>query len=171
MRTKKFVVGAALLLCALSYASAAAVSFQIIQHDPNQSEIRSSSYVIENTLFDFFFEKGCIVTNSPTAVSASSSEDQGIYYRSLDEASEGGCTHFIVITVDYDTSRSTNPVALILSNITSIGWTLFDVKSGAAIAQGSKDVGTVSARQDNENGIRSFMRLVASDMYAALRKK
>lgn len=144
------------------------VSFQIIQHDNAQTDIRASSYVIENTLFDYFFDKGIIVTNSPTAISADDLDDKIICDASLSQASNGGCTHFIMITADYDVARSVNPAALILSNIERISWKLFDVKTGAQIAFGTKTVGTVPERKNNENGIVSFTKELAGELYAHL---
>ena len=82
-------------------ASAAAISFQIIQHDPAQDKIRSASFVMETVLFDSFFDSGHIATNIPTAVSAGEAEDEDIFFNSLADAKEGKCAYLVMITLDY----------------------------------------------------------------------
>lgn len=78
-----FIVG-----CAVFCANAVSVAFQIVQH--GDSEIRSSSYVIEEGLFDFFFGKGIIISNSPAIASDSVENDASFFEKSRQEAWEGG---------------------------------------------------------------------------------
>ncbi|MBQ2314913.1 MAG: hypothetical protein II187_08405 [Treponema sp.] len=150
-----------MLVFALHSAAAAAISFQIIQHDPAQDEIRSSSYVIEGVFFDYFFDKGFIVTNSPTAVSSSTAEDKVVYYGALEDARNGGCDYFVALVTEYDAKLSKNPQAVLLSNISDFSWEIFDVHSGNKIASGSKSPGSVDTRKDNSDGVSNFARLIA----------
>lgn len=166
MRRVKFLLAAAVFALLFSAsASATVVAFQLIQHDPCQSEVRASSYLIENSLFDFFFDRGIIVTNSPTAVSTDESVDEQLYYSALSEASSGFCNYFISLTIDYDTENSRNPEALIISNIEKISWNIFDLKTGKSVASGSRKTNKVSPERDNEKGISEFTSKVAQDIY------
>ncbi len=154
----------------MASAVASSISFQIIQHDNTQDEIRSSSYVIENALFDYFFEKGFIVSNSPAANSPDESFDREIYYKAMDEAGEGFCSFFIVITADYDLEHATNPNAILLSNIKCVSWELFDVKDGHKINSGNRQTeNDIPVSRNNEKGIKSFIYAVAGDIYNSLK--
>ena len=162
-----FVFAAVLLVCAAS-ASASVISFQIIQHDKSQTEIRDSSYIIENTLFDYFFDIGFITTNSPTANTDGKSGDKKVFSRSLVEAKMGHCNYFVLLTIDYDVRLSKNTKGNFLSNIDSISWQIYDAESSTMIAEGSREVGEVSAQKNNEKGIMSFVSEIAADIYGEL---
>lgn len=168
----KFIVSLLVLIgFAVNAATAAAISFQIIQHDSSQERLRSASEVVENTFFDYFFDHGNIVTNFPTAVSSGNAEDQSIYYKSLDESAEGSCQYFIVLIMEYDTASSSNPEAVILHNIKQMEWELFDVKTGTKLGYGKKNVTNINASSDNTNGVAVFSRSVASEIYKFLIKR
>ena len=161
----KFLVSLLVLMgFVVNAATAAAISFQVIQHDSSQEKIRSASVVVENTFFDYFFDQGDIVTNFPTAVSFSEQEDQAIYYKSLDESQEGLCHYFIALVMEYDVSSSYNPEAVVLRNIKEIKWEVFDAKSGAKLSSGKRNVGKVKDSSDNKNGVAVFSRAVATEI-------
>ena len=160
-KNKLMVLYTCILFFAMHSAAASAISFQIIQHDPAQEEVRSSSYVMEGVFFDYFFEKGFIVTNSPTAVSSGSAEDKVICYGALDDARLGGCDYFVAFVMDYDTALSKNPQAVLLSNITGCSWEIFDVRSGNKIDSRSRSPGTVDAKKDNKDGVSGFSKVIA----------
>ena len=160
------------LILGASSAYSSSISIQVIQHDKTQDNIRASSYVIENALFDFFFDKGFIVSNSPAANSSDESMDAEIYYQSLDEAGEGLCAYFIVVTTDYDLEHATNPNALLLSNIESVSWQLFDVKSGQKMSGGSRQTEKdIPVSRNNEKGIVNFIYGIAGEIYGSLKNR
>ena len=154
-----------LTIFAVASSYSAAISFQVIQHDNTQTEVRASSYVIENALFDYFFDKGFIVTNSPAASSEDEYEDKTIYYRSMAEAKLGMCKWFVVILTDYQAGISPNPGGIYLSHIKKVDWTVYDASTGAKISSGTKTPEKVTERLDNEYGISSFISEVAQDIY------
>ena len=158
----------AVLIFSAASASASVISFQIIQHDKSQNEVRDSSYIIENTLFDYFFNKGFVTTNCPTATTDDSSDDMGIFSRSFFSAKIGYCNYFIVLTVDYDVRISKNTKGNFLSNIDSISWQVYDTSTSKVIAEGSKEVGEVSAQRNNDKGIIGFATEIAADIYDEL---
>ncbi|MCR5762773.1 MAG: hypothetical protein K6G00_05245 [Treponema sp.] len=161
----KFIMALLIMMgFVVNAATAAAISFQIIQHDSSQDKIRSASVVVENTFFDYFFDQGNIVTNFPTAVSFSTSEDQSIYYKSLDDSKEGLCHYFIALIMEYDTSDSYNPEAVVLQNIKEIKWSLFDAKTGNKLSDGNKKVGKIKDSSNNRNGVAVLSRAVATEI-------
>ncbi len=160
-----------IILMALAVASSysAVISFQVIQHDDTQTEVRASSHIIENALFDYFFDKGFIVTNSPAAASEDEYEDKSIYYRSMAEAKLGKCEYFVVILADFQAGISSNPGGIFLSHIKQVEWTVYEASSGKKIGGGSKIPKVISNRLDNEQGISSFMAEVAQDIYKVVK--
>ena len=168
MGRKKLLAALGCLVLGTAAACAQVISFQIIQRDTVQTEIRSVSYMLENGLFDYFFNKGYIATNSPTAVSGSEAEARSVAYAALSEASEGLCDYFVSVSIDCAGS-STNPAALLLSNIRGVSWNVFDVKTGTELSSGSK-APTLTARNNNEKGVKSFSAQVAAEIESALPK-
>ena len=65
--------------CCAVAANAVSVAFQIAQHEDSRSDVRPSCYQIESGLFDFFFDKGTIVSNSPVFVSNDSGEQEVVF--------------------------------------------------------------------------------------------
>ncbi len=159
---------AAVLVVSAIYVNASAISFQIIQHDKSQNEVRESSSVIENAMFEFFFDRGFITTNSPTVSTDGNRDDMKIFSRSLIEAKMGQCNYFIVLTIDYNANLSRNPKGSILSNIDSVSWEVYETKTSQKIAEGSRKVGKVPVQKNNEKGIVSFANEIAADIYDSL---
>ncbi len=162
-----FLILAALVIHS---AAAAAVSFQIIQHDSSVDTVRQSSYVMENVFFDSFFDSGHITTNFPTAISKSEAGDKAVYFRSLDEAKNTYCNYLVVLMIDYDTTSSASPEAVLLSNIKGVSWILYNARTGAEIERGSKKVEKVSDNKNNERGVKELTRSIASDIVGAVPK-
>lgn len=169
MSTKKRGALVFVLLCLFAKVQAQVVSFQIIQHDSSQTEVRTSSYIIENALFDFFFDKGYVVTNSPTVSTFDEDDDLAVYNRSMIDAKIGRCKWFVVVFADYDVSASPNPKGAFLSNIKSVSWTLYDASTGRKLDSGEKIVGPVPDKKNNEKGISAFTFELAADLLESLR--
>lgn len=167
MRCKKLAL-LALVIASAAGANAVSVAFQIIQHDPADAGIRNSSYIIEESLFGFFFDKGIIVSNSPAAVS--DGDDSAVFKKSLEEAREGDVDFFIEITGDYDSSQSANPEAALLENIQSVSWSIIDVGSGAAVHSGRKSPPAVSGIKNKRKGLADFAAGIAEDIYTFIRR-
>lgn len=171
MSGKKLFMLIALAFAALVSVNASVISLQIIQHDSTQDEVRGTSYAIENAMFDFLFDKGFIVTNSPTAASFDEREDSVICNRGLADAKIGMCDVFIVLTADYKDSASQNPQGIFLSIINQVHWEMFDVSTGRSLAKGKSEVvGEVPFKKDNEHGVSQFVRDMAEDILVSLRR-
>ena len=168
---RKFLLAALLALCAAVHsASAAAISFQLVQHDSSQEKVRSASYVMEGVLFDYFFDSGYIATNIPTAASSSEEEDEELFYAALADTRGGLCKYLIMIYVDYSGSASGNPDAVLLSNIRKVSWLVYDAGSERLLERGDRAVGDVPAKSNNVAGVKDLARKIAKDISAAVRK-
>ncbi len=167
-----FIISAIIVVAfAVQSAAASAVSFQLIQHDSVQSDVRIASSVIENEFFDYFFDRGHVATNFPIAVSSSEEVDEDICCSSMDEARKARCKYLIVVKINYDIKASPNREMLLLSTINNATWEVYDTESEQKIDSSKLDVGNVPYRRDNEQGIRNFARQLAVNMDKVFKKQ
>lgn len=101
------------------------ISFQIVQHDNSNDEIKEESLVFEDELFDELFDLGYIVTNSEAAISSSLEQDQELWTEGVKEAIEGSSDYFIQINLFY---KSTDDFRS--NKLYKIEWSLTSVKTG-----------------------------------------
>lgn len=150
-------------------AYANAISFQIVQHDASQEKVRNASYEIENTLMEYFFDAGYIVTNSPTVATASKEADDAAYHKAINDALDGQCDIFISVITEYDVRNSTGPELSLLSNIAEISWKVINVTNGKQIASGKQKTGKVTPENDTEDGIVRFASDVAAKINSSIK--
>ena len=166
MRTlKKCHVLVALLACACVYAHASVVSIQVIQHDSVDKNLHSTSFLIEDTLMDYFFNAGCIASSMPATISPDSKSDYKKEKQALLGAEEGFCNYLIMVYADYDTSESRNPTADLLSNIATVSWKVIDVRDGETVSSGRKKPPVQQSSKD----VVTFIRELAVTIAAAIR--
>lgn len=161
----------ALFLLALNAAAnAEAIAFQLIQHDGAGDTVRTSSYVIEDTLFDYYFSLGYIVTNSPAVAEPDSEKDSYFERIALEEAREGGCSYFVLIITDYDLEATASPESLSVDNLKEAQWKLIDVKADTVIKTGvTKPSGKTT--KSVQAGVSDFTCSVADEILDALHKR
>lgn len=111
---------------------ASQISFQVIQHDAGIDSVVESSLVIEDEVLNGFFNKGYIVTNSPTEVSASKNQDETLWKTGIGEAFEGFSDYFIQIKLFYVVSEDKRN-----RNISNIDWTIAAANTGIVIKENS----------------------------------
>jgi hypothetical protein len=169
MKCKLFVFLALFFVATMS-ASAASISIQIIQHDKSQDSVRSSSYKIEESLMDYFFDTGYIVTSSPAVVSNGAEEDNTAYHKAVNEALEGSFDVLVSVITEYDVKDSKQSEADVLSNIKRVSWKIINVANGKVLYSGTKEIGVVLPENDNEKGISTFAKTLAQDIDSDLQR-
>ncbi|MFA6936951.1 MAG: hypothetical protein WCQ67_01830 [Treponema sp.] len=147
---------------AITIANASAISFQIVQTDSTQDKVRASSYEIEDTLMNYFFNAGHIVTNSVTVIANDSDKKNDVYKKAFNEAVDGQCDFLITMNIEYDVNSSTGPDLSLLSNIKEIYWEITEINTGKKIKTGKERIGKVSAIDDSEQGIQAVANKIAS---------
>ncbi len=147
-KTRKLFIIAGLLLCA-QFCFAKQISFQIIQHDNRTDKVTEQSLVIEDELMMGLFETGYIVTNSPTVVSDSDSNDKVLYNKALGDAYEGFSDYFIQITLYYTNA------------LEQIDWTVASVATGNKLKE-STITGNVTVADDK--GMRKISSKLVSEI-------
>ena len=153
-KTKKLYLIAGLLLCA-QVCFAKQISFQIIQHDLSTSNVSEQSLVIEDELLSSLFETGYIVTNSPTVVSDSESNDVILYNKAMGDAYEGSSDYFIQVKLFYNNA------------LKKIDWSVASVATGNKLSESSIS-GSVIASDDK--GMKKISSKLISEIYDFLKK-
>lgn len=154
-KTKKITLILGLLLCA-NICFAKQISFQIIQHDNRTDNVTEQSLVIEDELLSGLFETGYIVTNSPTVVSDSESNDKVLYNKALGDAFEGFSDYFIQVTIYYGNA------------LNQIDWSIATTANGNIIKESTI---TGSVPTTDEKGLHKISSKLVSEISDFLKKQ
>ena len=73
-----FIFNLIILLMIAPCAVATTLTLQIVQVDKIHSDVTDSSLLIEESIFDYLFSKGYIVTSSPVATDLENSKEENI---------------------------------------------------------------------------------------------
>lgn len=151
-------------------AFSGSLSIQIIQNNPGQEKIWDISYLLEQRITDYFFEKGQIVSSSPIWISDTEAKNNGAFKAALAENLEGGMEYLVRIEVFYaPASETSNPQALLLDNVKKIQWKTYLVKTGLEVASGSAAPGNLTMANNNESGLSDFADFVADKINIGLK--
>ncbi|MCR5217333.1 hypothetical protein [Treponema sp.] len=153
------------LLCflATAFLYSESVAFQVIQHDKSSDEVRLSSLMIEESILDYFFNQGFIVTNSPAIAFNDSAKDSYYEKKAVAEAREGGIRYFILVTADFDVTDSARSEANVVDNIKFIKWELTDIRLDKKIAGGKVEPSGIKAK-NMQTGVYKLSQKVASEI-------
>lgn len=150
-------------------AWAKSVAFQIVQRQDKDAPVREAVVVMEDTLFDYFFSRGIITSNSPITNSESEQKDRSLFKKSMDEARDGNVQYFVEIIAEYGLEDSTNPDAALLGNIKCISWTVRTLKTEESLGSGKMTPPKVVAFKNEQAGIADFTVDLAEKIYKSLR--
>lgn len=142
---KKILTVLFVMICS-SFAFARQICFQVVQHDESSDVVTEQSLVIEDQVLNSFFEKGFIVTNSPSVTSQSESQDESLFKTGLGDAFYGYSDYFIQIKVFYEPRVGT---LTDLANIKKIDWSVTEAKTGIKIVDETMaDIKPVNKKTD-----------------------
>lgn len=135
------------------------IAFQVVQHNGTSKDVIESSYEVEDTLLNGFFNKGFIVTNSSATVSNSVSTDEKLWNSGFGEAYDGASDYFVQVKL-YFSSVENETKTGVVTKLDKASWSLCAVKSGKTIktdtiinengAPQKESVGKISASIINE---------------------
>lgn len=164
------VRGLCLLFCLAALpAGATTISIQIVQMDDAHGDVSDSSLLIEESIMDFMFAQGYIVSNSPIIHSKEKAKNG--MTASLEDAANGSADYLAYITVYFDRKRSATPEGNLLSNIELAQWKLIEVRGNRQLDAGTERPGLLVEVDDSATGISTFAQKVAEVINTALRKK
>ena len=159
-----------LLFCLVDLpAGATTISIQIVQMDDVHGDVTDSSLLIEESIMDFMFSQGYIVSNSP--IISDKEKAQNGMILSLDDAINGGADYLAYITVYFNRKKSTASELNLLSNIELAQWSIVKVRDRQQIDAGTEKPGQLVQMDNSEKGINTFGQQLAKVINTALRKK
>lgn len=163
----------ALILClqmlAAATAEATTLSVQVVQIDKTHNDVTDSSLLIEESVLDYLFSQGIIVSTSPI-ITGSSAGDTG-YAVALNDARSGSVDYLVYISLYYDPDSSSAPDASILRNIGSAQWRLVRVSDNKQTASGRHTPKIRTETDNSSEGIMSFGRQIAASINSSLKKR
>ena len=149
--------------------AATTVSVQVVQIDKSKADVTDTSVLIEETVLDYFFSHGLIVSTSPIITDSSASKTG--YAIALNDAKSGSIDYLVYISVFFDTKESNSPQASLLQNINSAQWQIIRTNDNKQTASG-KHVPKIKTELDNTtDGIINFGRQIAASINSSLRKR
>ena len=99
-------------------ASAKSFSLQVVQKYGSETVVYEASYVIEQTIMDYFYENLYIVSNSPVIIQKKGQDISSELQKAFDAAQEGYLDYVIQADVYYNLSDSNNPEEALLNERT-----------------------------------------------------
>ncbi|HAH60812.1 MAG TPA: hypothetical protein DCL73_01795 [Treponema sp.] len=170
MGKKRLAAIVPVLLLTASCCWSAQLSFQVVQHNNTQEKVCEQTFVIEDEMLDYFFSRGNIVTNEP-AVAVKEGSDEAVWKAAFADAAAGGSQYFVQLRLYYDTTASTNPEAVALSNLDYAAWTITDVQSGQILADVKSVVDKTSLGKDDTDSVRGYAVKIAEQIQKSLKVK
>jgi len=165
----KIIISNILFFLSLPILSAATLSVQIVQVDKIHKDVTLSSLLVEESILDFLFNQGFIVSNSPIITGENNSSTG--FALAMNDARSGLADYLAFVTIFYDLENSTSPEESILSNIESAQWQLIQITDNKQIASG-KHIPKIKTEKDNSTeGISSFGKQIATAINSGISKK
>lgn len=160
-----FLLGATALLNANSF------SLQIVQRNTGGETVFDTSYVVEQAIMDYFFDRGTIVSNNAVIASNNdATKEKTLLRRSFVEAQEGSMNVFIKLFLNYALEDSTNPTAVLLSNIRDAQVEVVSVSDLNVLLEEKFVPEKANSLNDNRGGVESFATDIAVEIQARLAK-
>lgn len=165
-RTVFWSVLAVYMACA-AVLPAASAAVQIIQNEKGIDKIRDATYLFEDAVMNCCFDQGVIVSNTPAIAGAGNIS--AINAQAMSSAQSGRLEYYIMVMLNYNTSSSTNPDAVRLSNIDSVSWQIYRLSDASLCKDETVAVAAVLPEEDTEEGFTDFACQVAYRICAELK--
>jgi hypothetical protein len=170
MGKRQAIAVLSVILLTVSSCWSAQLSFQVVQHNGAQENVCEQTLVIEDEMLDYFFNQGNIVTNE-RAAAVKDGSDEAVWKTAFADAAAGGSQYFVQLCLYYDTSSSTNPEAVALSNLDYVTWTITEIQSGKNIADMKNTVDKTALGKDDTDSVRNYAAEIAEQIQKALKVK
>jgi len=169
MKVYKKIIIPVLLVLAPYFVSAASFSLQVIQINGSENVVFDASYMIEQTIMDFFYENLYIVSNSPVIIKKKNEDIKAQIQKSFDAAVEGSLDLLIQASVFYNLSDSNNPEEAVISNIERVEWKVIKLDGNIEIASGTAVPG--KKYRNDDDGLYFFANEIAAHIKTAIDSK
>ncbi|MBQ9627323.1 MAG: hypothetical protein IJR40_09150, partial [Treponema sp.] len=153
---KKALLAAALTF-SLFAANAKSFSLQVVQRNTPGDQVFDSSFVVEQTILDHFYDRGMIVSNNSVLVSKNDdAQDKTDIRRSMIEAKIGCMDLFVKLSLNYSVLDSANPTAILLSNIKSADLEIVSINENKTICKGKFTPPSLTDLNNNRSGVEDY---------------
>lgn len=142
------------------------VTIQVVQHGGSPETVSETTLMLEDELLNSFFDRGHIVSNLPAVMSQSSDEDKDLIEKLFSESATGGGDYAVQVRIYLDTSNSSNPKAVLLSDIKKVEWDGAVVKSRKG-ASGSMQ-GPDAQQQNKLDNMHKYIATVVNNILKTL---
>lgn len=159
---KKIVAFLFICICAKFSVFGATVSVQIAEINNPQGKTSDLSYILEDTLLEYFFTRGVILSTSPVICNSQDLEKD--FNNTIRESRMGQVDYLILLEVFFDVSQSLSPEQPRLTNVKEIKWSLYLPDTEEKIAHGSKNTPKTSKNHDAREDISSFGYQLAEEI-------
>lgn len=167
---KQWVISLFLVSLFANSVFAKAISVQVIQNLPGQDKVWDATRLFEQSIIDYYFDMGNIVSNSPIWINSTEDKNRSALGAALIENSDGGMDYLIRFELFFKITNSSNPNAPLLENIDKVEWKIYSVESGKEISSGSGKPDKVTTSNNNESGITRFANFIAKKVEGQLKK-
>ncbi|MGL4986666.1 MAG: hypothetical protein ACRC5H_05940 [Treponemataceae bacterium] len=146
-----------LIICAIFQINATSVTLLITQKDEKNDALRKTTLVFENSLMDFFFDNGVIISNEPIITQW---KKKAAKKSSYNAAVNGFCNYVLAMTINYKKNASKGSEKILVDDIENIDWEVVDTVTDAVLIKGDyspiSSFGTVKSRSEAINDINIF---------------
>ncbi|MGL4981757.1 MAG: hypothetical protein ACRC4W_02665 [Treponemataceae bacterium] len=124
-----------LIVCTLLDVNATSLTLMVSQKDGASTLLRKTTQIVEDSLLEFFFDSGIVVSNEP--ISTKGKEKQ-IKKKIYETASQGNCDYVLALTINYKKNTSKSSEKILLDDIVNIGWEVVDTLTDDVLFRGEK---------------------------------
>ena len=143
------------------------VSILVVQNN-GTDKISEASKVFENQVLNYMFDNGHIVSNEPISLFENYETDS---IKGFDAAVDGFVDFYVEIIIDYDMDKSSNPEAVILSNIRSVKYVIKKVNDGTVFFESEKLIPNLNGISNQNVGFNNFATKIAENINSKLSGK
>lgn len=143
------------------------VSILVVQNN-GTDKISEASKVFENQVLNYMFDNGHIVSNEPISLFENYEIDS---IKGFDAAVDGFVDFYVEIIIDYDMDKSSNPEAVILSNIRSVKYVIKKVNDGTVFFESEKLIPNLNGISNQNVGFNNFATKIAENINSKLSGK
>ena len=144
------------LIFIVNYANAASINILVNQQDGLQQKESDSVVAFQNSLMDYFFDSGLIVTAENISLAKDTSNEE---IKLIGETRKGYFDYFILVKAKVDVASQ---------NVTSANWVLKDINSDEILSNGS-----LNAKNETQNAEKNAIRFgnqFGKSIYTSVKK-
>ncbi len=144
-------------LCAFSPS----IVVQMVQHDTDRSELRESTFILENGILDAFFDAGYIVSSLPTTINQDVVE---MMTETTAIAREGYMSYVVYISVFYHSYGLEKDETISVEDIEIVNWKVVSTTDMSVLGEGETDIAYRIPGENDLIAMRNFSNDLATQI-------